>query len=262
MPLQVMAIGLDSNTSAKLQAAVSRDSDFKLVAILSGSSSPIAVWEQEIDLLIMADLDMHVFEAAARQVSHSTSQIIAIGNNGHRASGSIINDRVLAVLPEPLGESELSRTLALAKSKLLSARMHDLWKLIGTYLKYTDSEKLGGSRFPCPPSDIEWIESEGNYLVIHAESGSHPIRMTMNMAEALLKSEPLVRIHRALMVNIARIRSVSPGEFGAGFVITSSGQRLRVSRAFWSPLRQRLEQFRDFLNSPNALPASLGDVAY
>ena len=34
--------------------------------------------------------------------------------------------------------------------------------------------------------DIDWVESAGNYVEIHAASGAHLLRMTMNELEAQL----------------------------------------------------------------------------
>jgi two-component system LytT family response regulator len=58
--------------------------------------------------------------------------------------------------------------------------------------------------------DIDWVESAGNYVEIHATGGSHLLRMTMNELEAQLDSSCFARIHRSTIVQINRVREISP----------------------------------------------------
>ena len=87
------------------------------------------------------------------------------------------------------------------------------------------------SRF-VPIGEIEWIESAGNYLKLHARSGTHLIRATLKQVEARLDPARFVRIHRTAVVNLDRIRFLEPWSHGDQIVVLESGTRLTQSRRF------------------------------
>jgi len=58
--------------------------------------------------------------------------------------------------------------------------------------------------------DIDWVESAGNYVEIHAHSRSHLLRVTMNELEAQLDPACFARIHRSTIVQINRVREIVP----------------------------------------------------
>ena len=67
-------------------------------------------------------------------------------------------------------------------------------------------------------ADIDWIESAGNYVIVHAGSERHIIRETMATLERELSSNRFVRLNRSLIVNIASIvelEAQGPGEYHA-----------------------------------------------
>jgi len=67
-------------------------------------------------------------------------------------------------------------------------------------------------------ADIDWIESAGNYVIVHAGSERHIIRETMVALEHELSPENFVRLNRSLIVNIASIvelEAQGPGEYHA-----------------------------------------------
>ena|SRR5689334_9407196 len=109
--------------------------------------------------------------------------------------------------------------------------MPDLWRLLGGYPKFLcEGDKLSND-LPCAPQAIEWIESKANYVVIHTAGAQYTVRMTMAAAEERLKSTDIIRIHRRCMVNRSKIKQVLQ-DSGGEFVLTVTGQRLRIGRAF------------------------------
>lgn len=65
---------------------------------------------------------------------------------------------------------------------------------------------------------IDWIESAGNYVIVHVGGDRHIIRETMASLERDLPPAEFVRLNRALIVNIDRIVELRPqgqGDFQA-----------------------------------------------
>jgi len=64
------------------------------------------------------------------------------------------------------------------------------------------------SFLPC--HEIDWIESEDNYVLVHAGKEQHLIRESMNAMERSLDPDRFLRIHRRILVNADRIRELHP----------------------------------------------------
>jgi two-component system LytT family response regulator len=80
--------------------------------------------------------------------------------------------------------------------------------------------------------EIDWIEAAGNYLKLHAKSGTHLVRATMKEIEVRLDSARFVRIHRTAIVNLDRVRYLEPWSHGDQLVVLQSGEKLTLSRRF------------------------------
>lgn len=83
-----------------------------------------------------------------------------------------------------------------------------------------------------PVAEIDWIEAAGNYLKLHARSGTHLIRATMKEIEARLDPARFVRIHRTTIVNLDRVRFLEPWSHGDQVVVLQSGEKLTLSRRY------------------------------
>ncbi|MCI0616879.1 LytTR family DNA-binding domain-containing protein, partial [bacterium] len=72
---------------------------------------------------------------------------------------------------------------------------------------------------------IDWIESEDNYVLVHSGKHTHMIRESMNSMEQSLNPAHFLRIHRGTLVNVDRIR-----EMRGSSLILEDGSSLSVSR--------------------------------
>ena len=79
-------------------------------------------------------------------------------------------------------------------------------------------------------SDVEWIESAGNYALLHVGPQTHIIRETMRALETQLSPKTFQRISRSLIVNLERIKELQPMGKGEYIVILASGKHLTMSR--------------------------------
>ena len=79
-------------------------------------------------------------------------------------------------------------------------------------------------------SDVDWIEADGNYMVLHVGEAQHRLRASLAGLTEGLDPKRFVRIHRSVIVNIERIREVQPWFGGDYIAILRTGAKLRVSR--------------------------------
>jgi two-component system LytT family response regulator len=88
--------------------------------------------------------------------------------------------------------------------------------------------------------DIEWIEADDNYVVVHAGGRAYKGRERIGDVEARLDPKRFVRIHRSTIVPIARIREVQPLGHRDHAVILHGGKVLRVARTRLAALEAAL----------------------
>jgi len=79
-------------------------------------------------------------------------------------------------------------------------------------------------------ADVDWIEADGNYMVLHVGEATHRLRASLAALTEGLDPKQFVRIHRSVIVNIDRIREVQPWFGGDYIAILRTGAKLKVSR--------------------------------
>jgi len=79
-------------------------------------------------------------------------------------------------------------------------------------------------------AEVDWIEADGNYMVLHVGGTQHRLRASLAGLTEGLDPKQFVRIHRSVIVNIERIREVQPWFGGDYIAILHTGAKLRVSR--------------------------------
>ena len=79
-------------------------------------------------------------------------------------------------------------------------------------------------------SQIDYIESAGNYVVVHAGKENHVVRETMTALEQKLDPKQFLRISRSSLVNLDQIKELQPLFKGEYAVILHSGKQLTMTR--------------------------------
>ena len=102
--------------------------------------------------------------------------------------------------------------------------------------------KHDGRVFFVKVADVDWFEASGNYVRVHVGRVSHLIRETMHGVEAQLDPNLFARIHRAVIVNMDRIRELQPWFAGDYIVILRDGRQLKLSRTYREALQSRMHR--------------------
>lgn len=102
--------------------------------------------------------------------------------------------------------------------------------------------KSSGEIFFLKADEIDWIEAEGDYMKFHVAGRVHLMRETMARLEARLDPKRFIRIHRSTIVNIDRMRKLSPSFAGEYAVILQDGTKLKLSRGYHERIAVLLKQ--------------------
>lgn len=88
--------------------------------------------------------------------------------------------------------------------------------------------------------EIDWLESEGNYVKVHAGREVHVMREKLSGLETRLPLGKFVRISRSALVNLDRVRELQPLFHGDCSVLLADGTTLTVSRNHRSALEKSM----------------------
>ena len=90
-----------------------------------------------------------------------------------------------------------------------------------------------GERLEFLPMDtVDWIETAGNYVRLHAGGRVETVRTTLAALLNQLDPAVYVRIHRSVVVNVTRVRALHPWYGGDYTATLTDGRELRVSRHY------------------------------
>lgn len=92
--------------------------------------------------------------------------------------------------------------------------------------------KRNGRILLVPTKDIEWIEAEDNYVLVHSRKEAYILRQTLSNIQNRLDPETFIRIHRSAIVNIEALKELHAGFDGAYGLELKSGTKLRLSRGY------------------------------
>lgn len=109
----------------------------------------------------------------------------------------------------------------------------------GTWLARV-SVKVGEHIRVIATVEIDWIEASGNYVHIHAGDATYLHRETLRQLQDSLDPTRFLRVHRAIIVNVERVREVHPLFNGNAELVLHDGTRIGLSRRFREQARRAL----------------------
>ena len=92
--------------------------------------------------------------------------------------------------------------------------------------------KSSGEIFFLKADEIDYIGAEGDCMKFQVAGRAHVMRETMARLEARLDGRNFIRIHRSTIVNINRVRKLSPSVGGTYAVVLVDGTKLKLSRGY------------------------------
>jgi len=90
------------------------------------------------------------------------------------------------------------------------------------------------------PEEIDWIEADDYYAVIHTGGERHLVRESLASLEERLPAASFLRVHRSALVNLARVRALEEDGEGGTRLALRSGALVPVSRRRRSEVGKRI----------------------
>ena len=90
-------------------------------------------------------------------------------------------------------------------------------------------------------ADVDWIDTDANYVRIHAGGRSYLLRETLTSLAERLPPDRFIRIHRSTLVNVNRIKEVHPMFKGTYHIRLEDGTELTSTLTYRDRIHQLIE---------------------
>lgn len=140
---------------------------------------------------------------------------------------------------KPISPERLAKSIARVAAQLAALRAEPLVREpIETAPAPARFQVRSGQRTTfIAPEEIDWIEADGNYAILHVGARNHLLRATMAALEAELPAT-FVRISRSSIANLRRVQELQ-SQGNTPVAILQDGTRLPVTGSI-RELQQRL----------------------
>ena len=261
---RIRTVIVDDEPAARrgVRLLLERDGGVEIVGEAAGGAEAAELIARERPELAFLDVQMpgcDGFQALARAgVVNTPAVIFVTAYDEHALRAFEVN--AVDYLLKPYDDERFAAALARAKAEVrrrsadtVNARLHQLLD----YLQHAPAPaapadnpadrillKSSGEIFFLKAEEIDWIEAEGDYMKFHVGGRTHLMRETMARLEARLDPARFIRIHRSTIVNIDRLRKLSPSFASEYAVILHDGTKLKLSRGYHDRIAALLKQAR------------------
>src|SRR5450631_3558648 len=248
MPLTTLIVDDEPLAREGLRVLLSRDPEVSAIReSRDGREAVAAIREFKPDLVFL-DVqmpEMDGFEVVRKiGAAHMPQVVFVTAHDRYAIQAFEIN--ALDYLLKPVIDERFVKALVRAKTRIRSSVAADsnqhiigLLEAIASPRSYVKrlAVRLGGRTVFVDVEDVDWIGAAENYVELHAGRVSHLLHVTMNSLQKSLDPEIFLRIHRSIIVNLARIKNLQSGAHGEYVITLRDGARLQSGRTYSSRLR-------------------------
>jgi two-component system LytT family response regulator len=239
LKLRALIVDDERPARSKIRHFLELDSDIELIGECENGKDALRVLRNEpVDLLFL-DIQMPMmngFQLLNRAGMKRPSAIIFITAYDEFAVQAF-EESAVDYLLKPFTRKRFDESLRKVKQQIQLKRaaqpaeqaMAILEKLQNRpeYIERIAIKTERGIAFlPC--DQIDWIESEDNYIHVHSGNRTHILRESMYAIEKSLNPSQFIRIHRRFLVNADRVREMHPQRHM--HLLLQNGSTLPVSR--------------------------------
>ena len=237
MKLTVLIIDDEPLSCARLKRLLQPEQDISSIAIAENGQTALPVIRELNPDILFLDIEMpglNGFEMLNKLPPGKKPYTIFVTAYEEHAVKAFEVEAVDYLL-KPVTKERLTAALDRAKNLLRqnsSSRQNDY----PTHLVVKEKDGVQLIKV----NEIDWLEADGRYVILHSSSRSFAIREGISNISARLDPSKFLRIHRSYIVNVDRIAKLQPLFHGDYRVLLNDGTRLLLSRHYKTAVRKIL----------------------
>ena len=260
MNLRALIVDDEALARGRLRKLLAGESDLEVVGECSNGPEAIhAIRELRPDLVF---LDVQMPEVSGFDVLRALppetwpAVIFVTAHDQHAVEAFEVH--ALDYLLKPFTQARLLAAVERARQHLETRNLSAVNQPLAQWLKDSKPEpaylsrvvvRTGAETLFVPVEDLDYLESAGNYVVLHTRSGNHVIRETLTNLETRVSPRLFLRISRSMLVNLQRVKSLQATPRGEYLVVLQGNQQLLMTRGV-KEIQERM-QYPERVVSPN-----------
>lgn len=248
MSWTVLIVDDEAPARRRLRDLVAATRDFDVGAECEdGPAAVLAIPSLEPDLLFL-DVqmpEMTGFEVLAR-VGVSAVPAVVFVSAFDRHALAAFDHRAVDYLLKPFTQARFDDTLDRVRRRLSSGpgdevgRLSALLSDTATLVDRIPVRTSEGTRL-LELGEVGWLESDGNYVVVHAGAERFRMRATLRFMAGRLAKAGFLRVHQSYVVNVRHIEALKPWSHGEVAIHLRGGTTLVSSRTYSGGVRRLME---------------------
>jgi two-component system LytT family response regulator len=231
-----------------IRSHLASELDIKVIGECSNGLEALAMLRKEKPQLVFLDVQMPELDGFGVieeiGVAETPTVIFVTAYDAHAIRAFEVE--ALDYVLKPFEPDRFRKAVARARSEIEKKRNGEinlslvrlLEELHGLkYLTRLAIKSAGRVQF-VSVSEVDWIEAADNYVRVHSGRESYLVRETMSSLETKLDPRGFARVHRSIIVNIARVRQLQTMFKGEYEIVMQDGRHLPFGRAYRSRVRQ------------------------
>jgi len=248
MPITTLIVDDEPLAREGLRVLLSGDPEISAIREARDGRDAVAEIRRSSPDLVFLDVQMPEMDgfSVVRDIGaeHMPEVVFVTAHDKYAIQAFEIN--ALDYLLKPVIAERFAKALARAKGRIRSREAADSNRqIIGllesiaspcTHLKRFAVRSAAKTEF-VDVEDVDWMQAAENYVELHVGQSSHLLHVTMDTLEKCLDPKSFLRIHRSIIVNVARIKELRSGAHGEYIVTLRDGANLQSGRTYSDRLR-------------------------
>jgi two-component system LytT family response regulator len=241
MKIRTLIVDDEPLARERVRSLLEQEPDIEIVGeCRNGTEAIDAIRKQSPDLLFL-DVQMPGlggFDVLRGLGNHAMPLVIFVTAHDQHALKAF-EVHALDYLLKPFKQARFKETIERARSALASKEAGAVSTRLLSLLGQAKPEGEFLARIPVRNGDrvifvktdeIEYMESAGNYVVLHTAKENHVVRETLTGLEEKLDPRHFARISRSTLVKLDQIKELQPLFKGEHAVLLHNGKRLTMTR--------------------------------
>jgi two-component system, LytTR family, response regulator len=228
MNLNVLIVDDEPLGAARIKRLLQNDPDLKTIAVAESAEGALELLRESAPDILFLDIElpeMNGFELLEKLRPGKVPYVIFVTAYEEHAIHAF-EVQAIDYLLKPVTRQRLAGSLQRAKDLFRNRPAANTQYATRLIVKERDGVHI------VKTSDIDWIEADRRYVILHA--GLKTFVMREAISELALRLDParFVRVHRSHIVNVDRIAKLQPLFRGEYRVVLQNGTNLLLTRHY------------------------------
>ena len=236
MKLRTIIVDDERIARQRLKRLLAKEGDIEIVAECADGAATIDAVRQDSPDLLFLDIQMpgmDGFDVLDHIASIGQPAIVFVTAFDEHAVHAF-ETCALDYLLKPVAPPRLTKTLERVRNYLSTAKPATALPAAppdATAPRRRFSVRSGQRTTFVASEEIDWIEADGNYAVLHVGTQNHFLRETMSTLESELPAKEFLRVSRSAIVHLNRVKEIQTAAGNHHFAVLVDGQHVAVTRS-------------------------------